>query len=268
MWTDHWGLKGDPFLDPGTPYVPLPAHEEAVARLVHTIEAGHKVAIVNAASGLGKTRVLHRALAEVRHPSRRFSVASGHLEGERLAARLAGGLGMQTPRNSSRDAAWRALQQAVRVCSFQRFQAVLVIDGGTALFGASESNDLLRLLHLEGAEEGRLTVVIAAEEAEDSPSQALGHWSLAIRLRPLSRSEAEFYISSKLEAAGSRDAIFTRRALNRLHVYSSGSPRGLDRLASLSLLAGASQGLEAVTSELVGSVLAECRLPIEHALRA
>ena len=47
-WIVHWGLNRDPFVERGGPYVPVPGHEEAVARLVHTIEAGHRLAVLSA----------------------------------------------------------------------------------------------------------------------------------------------------------------------------------------------------------------------------
>ena len=76
-------------------------------------------------------------------------------------------------------------------------------------------------------------------------------WTLAVGLRPLSCSEAETYLTAKLAAAGCREAIFSQRAVTRLHVHSRGSPRGLDRLASLCLMAGAYRGLEAISSDVV-----------------
>ncbi len=148
---------------------------------------------------------------------------------------------------------------------FQGFQAVLVIDRGSAPVAPGESSDLHRVIHLGGGNAGRVTVVLVAGEAGEDASLASRAWSVAIRLRPLSCAETEVYLGAKLAAAGCRDAIFTRRAVTRLHVHSAGNPRGLDRLASLSLMAGASRGLEAISSELVDSVLAECHFPPEHA---
>ena len=121
---------------------------------------------------------------------------------------------------------------------------------------------------MNGFDSGRVTVVLVAGEGWEDANLGSGAWTLAIRLRPLSCSETELYLGAKLAAAGCRDPIFTDRAVTRLHVHSSGNPRGLDRLASLTLLAGASRGLEAVSSELVDSVLKECHLPSEHAFRA
>ncbi len=74
-------------------------------------------------------------------------------------------------------------------------------------------------------------------------------------------------VTAKLAAAGCREAIFSQRAVTRLHFHSRGSPSGLDRLASLCLMAGAYRGLEAISSDVVEGVLGECHQPAEHALR-
>ena len=68
VWMRHWGLGRDPFAEPDSPYVSLPSHDEAVARLVHTIETSQRRAIFTAAAGLGKTTVLRKAFAETQSP--------------------------------------------------------------------------------------------------------------------------------------------------------------------------------------------------------
>ena len=82
-----------------------------------------------------------------------------------------------------------------------------------------------------------------------------------IRLAPLTRSEAAEYLARKLSAAGRSEATFTPRAITRLHLLSQGVPRGLDRLATLALMAGAMRGLEVIGPEVVEGVAAECVLP-------
>jgi type II secretory pathway predicted ATPase ExeA len=267
VWIAHWGLNRDPFLDRSNLYVPLPGHEEAVARLVHTIEASQRLAVMSAPAGMGKTRVLSQALGEARNPSRRFALASNPMDGGLLFAGLAGKLGFRAVNWSSRGAAWRALEQAVRLCASQGFQVVLAVDGCDTLISSGGGEDLCRLCHLGSVEGGRVTVLLILGEASRNEDVSFLSWTLAIRLRPLSCSEAETYLTAKIAAAGCRDAIFTPRAVSRLHLLSGGSPRGLDRLASLCLMAGVSRGLEAISSEVVESVLCECHRPPEHAIR-
>ncbi len=56
MWLRHWHLAHDPFFGSDTPYVTTSGHDEAIARLVATIESCQPVASLHAAEGLGKHR--------------------------------------------------------------------------------------------------------------------------------------------------------------------------------------------------------------------
>ena len=61
-----------------------------------------------------------------------------------------------------------------------------------------------------------------------------------------------------LRAAGRAEPTFTPRALNVLHACSGGVPRGVARLGSLALMAGAVRGLEMITPEIIEGVALEC----------
>ncbi len=267
-WIEHWGLNGDPFVERGGPYVPLPGHQEAVARLVHAIEAGHGLAVLSAPAGTGKTIVLSRALAETREPRRRFALTSEPIDGAHLYSGLAQKLGFHGSPATSRGAAWMALEQAVRCCALQGIHVVLAVDESRSLITSGAEDDLRRLGQIGAATGGRVTILLVqgAEGLERSWLQQ--SWTLSIGLRPLTCSEAEKYLSGKLAAAGCREPIFSQRAVTRLHLYTHGSPRGLDRLASLCLMAGASRGLEAISSDVVEGVIGECDSSVASALEA
>jgi MSHA biogenesis protein MshM len=149
----------------------------------------------------------------------------------------------------------------------QGIHVILAVDGCHALTTSGGTDDLGRLNNLVGLEGGSVTVLLVdgGEGRQDGLPGRL--WTLVLRLKPLTRSEAETYLAAKLAAAGCSDFLFTRRAVTRLHALSSGIPKGLDRLASLSLMAGASKGLEAISSEVVDAVSCECHLPSEQAFR-
>src|SRR5215216_3143633 len=114
VWKSHWKLSRDPFHDREAPFVPLPAHREAVARLVETIESERRLAVVRERAGLGKSRVLAQALAETRGPGRRIARVTSPAGGASLFAILAEALGVRAARGApSRAAAWRYLGEAV-----------------------------------------------------------------------------------------------------------------------------------------------------------
>jgi MSHA biogenesis protein MshM len=265
MWKRHWKLWRDPFAGPGTPYVPLPSHEEAVARLVDAVESGQRRSAIRAGAGLGKSAVLARALAETRGPSRRAVLLPSPGDGPGMLASLAEGLGRRVPPGAGRGACWKALDDAVRLCRWQRLGVVLAVDDCQHLADPVDRLDLERLTHLDPHPDARLTVLLSYRTPEDddpgpsaiAPTPA-PPWELRVRLPALTRTDAEIYLSVKLAAAGRDVPTFTPRAIHRLHATSGGNPRGIDRLASLALRAGALRGLEVVTPDVVEGVAQEC----------
>jgi MSHA biogenesis protein MshM len=263
VWKTHWKLLRDPFGGGGGPYVPVSPHQEAVARLVDTIETGQRRAVLRAGAGLGKSMVLAQALTETRSPSRRAVLVSSAGDGASLLAGLAEGLGRRVPPGASRGSGWRALGEAVRLCRWQRLRVILAIDDCQYLADPVDRLDLDRLVHLDNHPAARLTVlqVFRSDEDEEPAGQsAAAPWELLIRLPALTRGDAEAYLSAKLALAGRPGLTFTRRAITRLHAVSAGNPRTLDRLASLALMAGALRKLEIISPDVVEGVARECAL--------
>lgn len=257
MWTRHWKLAREPFSAQDVAFVATPSHAEAEARLVHTIEAAERTAALLAAPGLGKTLVLARALNQVSGPSRRVARVAGPVDGPTLLAELAEGLHVRLPAGASRPLAWKRLADAVRLARPQGLHVVLAIDDCHHLTDPADRLDLERLVHLDPHPKARLTVVRVGRGPAEEDSDACA-WGLVIRLQPLTRSEAETFLTAKLAAAGRHEPLFTSRAIIRLHALSAGVPRGLDRLASLALIAGAVRRLEMIPAEVVEGVAREC----------
>jgi type II secretory pathway predicted ATPase ExeA len=262
-------LTSDPFLGAGAPYVPTSGHEEAVARLAETIECGQRLAVLRAGSGMGKSAVVARAIATTRAPNRRFARVNGPVDGLTMLIGLASGLRTPVARDATRPAAWSALTDALRLCRWQRIQPVLVVDDAHLLDDPAGLRDLRRLAHLDPSPSSLLTVVLAWLDPDDHDASAgceltpppAPAWQLAIGLTPLTRTETARFVAEKLAAAGRTEPAFTPPALDRLHELSGGIPRGIDRLGSLALMAGAWRGAERVTPEVVDGAAGECVLP-------
>jgi len=254
----HWGLGRDPFADLDSPYVPLPSHDEALARLVHAIETAQRRAIFTAAAGLGKTTVLRKAFAETQSPRRRFAAVGCPPDGSLLFTLLAERLGERVGREPGRLGSWRGLERAIRIWSLQEFQVVLAVDDCDERGARAIRRELESLVQLGSKFDTELTIIQLERADRPYRSDSSGSWALAISLRPLTRSEVERYLTTKLAAAGCGQPIFTPRAITRLHCLSAGVPRGFQQLASLSLTAGAARGLEVIPPDLVDGVAHEC----------
>ena len=258
MWMHQWGLTRDPFASPDSPYVALAAHDEAISRLVHSIETAQPLAIVTAPAGLGKSTVLRQALAIVSSPWRQLALVSCPSEGALLFCTLALQLGARIEGELTRQRALNVFSRACRLAGLQRCQVVLAIDGCDEGVPANVRDDIAALVRMRGSALGGPTVILVGRaETLDSPD-AIGWNGVGIGLEPLTRSQTERFLTQKLEHAGSAGRIFTPRAITRLHGWSRGVPRELEQLATLALKAGASRGLEAVTPDLVDEIAASC----------
>ena len=77
--------------------------------------------------------MLNRALAETREPRRRFALTSDPIDGTHLYSVLARKLGYRGSPETSRGAAWMALEQAVRCWALQGIHVVLAVDESQSL---------------------------------------------------------------------------------------------------------------------------------------
>lgn len=255
MLESHWKLGFDPFHPGAVPFVATPVHAEALARLRHVIESGERIASVWAKPGLGKTVLLDALRVQIRSPWCRVARCQGASDISTLCDELARSLGVPHSMVSGTPGrSWRLLADAIRLCRLQHISVVLAIDDCQTL---SDPDELERLARLDAHPAARLTIIRAGRVPSWKPLRRTT-WELKIRLDSLSRDETEGYLRQKLAAAGRRSLIFTPPAISRLHALAGGVPRGLDRLASLALVAGARDQLDRIGPDLVEQVAYEC----------
>jgi general secretion pathway protein A len=253
VWKSHWKLDRAPFADSTAPYVSLPSHDEAVAKLVDTIESAQRRAFLTADAGLGKTMVLHRAFDEARNPGRRFARLTCARDGTLLVAMLAERLGERVAREPSRLAAWRALERAVKLASIHGNHVIVGIDNCETA-NAEVHRDIDSLVSLASAASAKMTVIQSGRTRRLRRVDFEGTWAPAIKLDSLTRSQADAFLTAKLRSAGRDEPVFSTRAITRLPCLSGGVPRLIEQLATLCLMGAAERGLDHVTPEIVDSV--------------
>lgn len=238
MWLRHWNMTRDPFPAQGGSYVATPPHDEAVARVVHAVRSGERLAVVRAGSGLGKSMVLTRALSEARMPGLRIARADAPPDAASLHAQIARSLRLRPAQDRSQHQIWQSLTDAARLIAAQRGRLVIAVDDAHRL---ADRLDLDRLLCLDS---GSTVTILSFERPRDDDSHPD---AFSIRLDPLTRSESSAYLAAKLHLAGRDTPLFSPAAMTRLHALTAGVPRRLDRLAGLALRDAAVQGQPLIT---------------------
>jgi type II secretory pathway predicted ATPase ExeA len=257
----YWGLQKNPFAELDSPYVALPSHDEAVARLTHGIESLLPRVALIAPAGLGKSVVLRQAFRQVRDPVRRLVTLSARSGASDWVATLAERLGQRLGPEPDRLLAWRALERALRVTSLNGFQVVIAMEDSNAEFAERAELDLDSLEHVGSSLHPPVTIIQVARGDHRERCEVTDRWSSAIGLQALTRSQTEHYLTGKLSWAGGTREMFTARAITRLHALAAGNPRRVERLAADCLTAGARCGLEVIPAELVDDLMGSMEPP-------
>jgi general secretion pathway protein A len=245
-WWSAWGLERDPFQGPTTRYVPTSTHEEAIARIRYAVETGLRRICVRGDEGSGKSRVLERAMAEVRHPTRRLVRVGAGQSAAECVRRIVEPLVAARPIASEAREDWSALRRALERCRRQGLRVILAVDEDERLAGAGVASDFWRGLEQAGS---NLTIVNAGRGSEEMTDDEQA--DLIARLVPLGFEESGRYLTEKLGRGGRTGETYTAGALVALHASSEGNPRRLERLASLAMLATGLQHSTLVEREVV-----------------
>ncbi len=254
MWLTHWGLKYDPFQPGSVPYVATSQHEEAIARFLHLVAQSERRADIRGVSGLGKSVVLRQTLIRLHDPSRQTLYIERPADPDALLRSFAEGLGAWRIARQSTPIRYSDLVDAARVTRGLGISVVAAIDGDE-LLGEADHHRLFDRLTAVGEQSGlRLSLLIAGQSPLSNPTP----WTLAVRLHPLTVSEAKSYLSAKLKEAGLDGFPISDSALQRLHAITLGLPGALDRLCSLSLRAAALDGLSHLNTRVLEAVSVEC----------
>ncbi len=257
VWRQRFGLEKDPFHEHAPPFVAYDGAREAVDRMVRALEAVEPRIVVAGECGAGKTTVLARALALSRRPGQRVAALTGARDREAQLALLARRLGTRASLGTPLPDPWATLDRALASAALDRARLVVAIDDASHDHNGFRSwiDGLLRMSARAGVP---LSIVETLRIDADSFAPALDWpWtSEFLRIAPLTRDEAERFVTAKLAAAGCSSALFTPRAITRLHGLATGVPRRIERLAGASLRAAAEQGLEIAAAETVDAAAA------------
>jgi type II secretory pathway predicted ATPase ExeA len=250
MYLEHFGLRERPFSNaPDLRFVYAGAHhEQALAYLLHSVEAQAGVVLLTGESGVGKTttcRVLLNRLPERVDVALILNPVPTPAE---LVSAICDELGVPHEMEVSAPMVLDTLHRELGVGRSTR-RTVLVVDEGQNLsLEVLEQLCVLSNLDMDGRKLLQIILVgepalmeVVARTALHPPSQA----TTGYYLMPFAEDETCAYVRHRLAIAGGRD-VFETEALRDVHRLSSGVPRLINTICDRALSRTAALGRRSV----------------------
>ena len=269
MYLEHWELPMKPFESAADVrfYYRSSAHEGALAKLVYAAENHVGGAMVWGPPGAGKTLVLELLRAQL-DPERFYAVPLGVAESspEALLYSLLAGLG-ETDISASKDdlvaaALLDRISQWVEAVHDSGRHTVALIDEAH-LLNDRKSLEAVRLLLNTWGSEHLLTLILSGQEELGSRVARFTPLDERIEVRApigsLAEDEACAYLLHRVEVAGGRRGIFTRRGAQELARAARCIPGTMNRYAEMCLVTAFAAGLDRVGPDVVAAVLDDIR---------
>lgn len=262
MYTQFYGLRELPFeLTPNPKYLLFTArHREALANLQYGISARKSLTLLIGEAGTGKTTLVHAALqSDACRGARVLHLANPVLTRQEFVEFLAHGFELSSDAGRSKASLLGELERVLGERRASGITTALVIDEAQAM-----PYDLLeevRLLsNIETAHEKLMPVVLAGQpelaERLNAPELRQLKQRVALRcaLGLLDLLETTAYVEGRLRIAGRTAPLFTRDAIQLLHVRSSGVPRTISVICDNALVSGFAAGAASIGPEIVREV--------------
>ena len=262
MYKKFFGLRENPFnVNPDPRYLYLTGHiQEALACLIHGIQARKGFVLLTGEVGTGKTTVLNKLLEWCRQEQ----ICTAFMFNPRLSELeffdfMMADFGIPCD-SAMKSRTLMKLNQWLLEQYHSGRRAVLIVDEAQNL--SPEMLEEIRLLtNLETATAKLLQIVLAGqpelEEKVNDPQlrQLRQRITLWAKTGPLTLLETQGYIKQRLRMAGSTgEEIFSSQAIEAVHHHAGGIPRITNLLCEHALISAFVEHSKTVSKKIVEDV--------------
>jgi general secretion pathway protein A len=266
MYERHWNLSGRPFENwcDNRFFYPSDVHQTATLKLRYGIENRRAALALCGDSGMGKTMLVESLSTELPEEiSPIVRVVFPRLSGDQLLGYVADEFSGES--GTGRESAVQSLRRIERFLKDNTEagkHGLLVVDEAHLLTVPDQLETLRLLLNIRTAEtraEAAWTMLLVGDttllgliERNHALDQRMSVKSMLSRF---SLEQTTDYIDHRLTVVGGNiRSMFTKDALQSLHVRASGMPRRINRLGDLALMVGYAEDLEIIDAPQIEAV--------------
>ncbi len=261
MYKEHFGLLEYPFsLTPDPRFiVPNPRYNETLAGLCYGIEMAKGLMVLTGEVGTGKTTALRWIISRLDRGVRSAYIFNPHLSIEEFYHQLTEGLLIGDWTNKADLIS--QLGALLRIRHDRGLRTIVIVDEAHQL-SDHVLEEIRLLLNFESDSAKHLQVILTGQpelrERLRQPNLRQLKQRIAVRcVMPVLSDvdETERYISERLRIAGaSEPGIFTRQAVEMIHLCSEGIPRQVNNLCDNAMIAAFGVGVWTIERMLIEEV--------------
>lgn len=262
MYEEYWGLREKPFQNTPDPRFLYRSrgHEEALARLVYSVEDQVGAAMLTGEYGSGKTVIAQALLDELAQDKYKIAfITNPQLTYVELLMAITTSLGVKNLPKKKTEVLTNVLLDALNDILVNNVkngkETVIIIDEAHIIDDIKTFDELRLLLNFQLRDRFLLTLLLLGQpelrEKVDQVKQFEQRIGVRYHLGPLSKEDTEKYIVHRLKVAGRTKPIFGDESMELIHDRSGGLPRMTNRICHMGLLAGFAKKAKKVDRETI-----------------
>jgi type II secretory pathway predicted ATPase ExeA len=274
-YEQFFSLKEQPFSNAAHSrfYFESVQHQDAMVRIMHSVETMKGLTTVIGNSGTGKTllarRILEKLEADEQYEAALLVIVHSEITAEWLLKKIATQLGVPNPPERKGEILPLLAQRLTEIYEAGR-KAVVLIDEANMLQSREIFEEFRGLSNLEMPGHKLISVVFfGLPELEQSMAldpPLVQRVAVKYTLRPLHRDSTAAYIRHRMGIAGATREIFSEEAINSIFTNSQGVPRLINSLCDNCLLEAYLVKKEIISGGLADDVAADLGLKKKEAV--
>jgi len=261
MYTKYWRLREKPFENSPDPKFLFHSkqHDEALMRLLYTIQSRKGAAMLTGDYGCGKTLLMHTIMTEL--SGGQFEIAfltNPRMRANEMIHEILYQLEIDVS-NDSRLNMLHTFNDFLFETARKKKHTIIILDEAQVITDLEVFEELRLMLNFQLNDRYLLTLFLVGQpelsESVKKLPQLNQRISVRYHLKRFTYEETISYMNHRLKIAGHQNSIFTEDAYKEIYQYSQGTPRIINDLCDLSLVIGFGKQVPVIDDRLIQNVI-------------